>query len=52
MEQMIKMLLDSYGLEELLEENDITEEVVVEILINRKLINLEDYFDLENANGD
>ena len=32
MEQMIKMLLDSYGLEELLEENDITEEVVVEIL--------------------
>lgn len=47
MEQMIKMLLDSYGLEELLEENDITEEVVVEILINRKLINLEDYFDLE-----
>lgn len=41
------MLLDSYGLEELLEENDITEEVVVEILINRKLINLEDYFDLE-----
>lgn len=47
MEQMIKMLLDSYGLEELLEENDITEEAVVEILINRKLINLEDYFDLE-----
>lgn len=47
MEQMIKMLLDSYGLEELLEENDITEEVVVEILINRKLISLEDYFDLE-----
>lgn len=40
------MLLDSYGLEELLEENDITEEVVVEILINRKLISLEDYFDL------
>lgn len=48
MEQMIKMLLDSYGLEELLEENDITEEVVVEILINRRLINLEDYFDLED----
>lgn len=47
MEQMIKLLLDSYGLETLLEENDITEEVVVEILINRKLINLEDYFDIE-----
>jgi len=45
MEQQINMLLTSYGLEELLEENDITEEVVVEILINRALINLEDYFD-------
>lgn len=50
MEQMIKLLLDSYGLETLLEENDITQEVVVEILVNRRLINLEDYFEPEEDN--
>lgn len=50
MDQMIKLLLDSYGLDLLLEENDITEEIVLEILINRKLINLEDYFNLEDFN--
>ena len=47
---MIKLLLDSYGLDLLLEENDITQEIVLEILINRKLINLEDYFNLEDFN--
>lgn len=47
MDQMIKLLLDSYGLDLLLEENDITQEIVLEILINRKLINLEDYFNLD-----
>ena len=50
MDQMIKLLLDSYGLDLLLEENDITQEIVLEILINRKLINLEDYFNLEDFN--
>ena len=50
MDQMIKLLLDSYGLDLLLEENDITQEIVPESLINRKLINLEDYFNLEDFN--
>lgn len=44
MEEKINILLSSYSLEELIEDNDITEETVVEILINRGLIRLEDYF--------
>lgn len=45
MEDRINLLLTSYSIEDLLEENDITDEAVVEMLINRGLINLEDYFD-------
>lgn len=45
MEERVKLLLSSYSLEELIEENDITEEAVLEILINRGLVRLEDYFD-------
>lgn len=47
MEQQVNMLLASYDLETLLEENDITEESVVEMLINQGLINLEDYFEYD-----
>lgn len=47
MEQQVNMLLASYDLETLLEENDITEECVVEMLINQGLINLEDYFEYD-----
>ena len=39
------MLLASYGLRGLLEVSDITEEAVVEILIDARLIKLEDYFE-------
>lgn len=45
MEERVKLLLSSYSLEELIEENDVTEEAVLEILINRGLVKLEDYFD-------
>lgn len=45
MEERIDMLLSSYSLEELIEQNDVTEEIVLEILINRGLIKLEDYFE-------
>jgi len=44
MEEQINLLLSSYSLEELIEENDITEEIVIEILVNRGLIKLEEYF--------
>ena len=49
MDQQIDMLLMSYELSDLLEENDVTEEYVVKLLIDLKLIKLEDYFDaMEN----
>lgn len=47
MEERIDMLLSSYSLEELIEQNDITEEIVLEILINRGLVKLEDYFEYD-----
>jgi len=48
MEQQINLLLSSYSLEKLLEECDITEEVVVEMLIDAGLINLEDFFEYDD----
>lgn len=44
-ENRIKVLLASYSLEDLLEENDITEEAVVTMLLDAGLINLENYFE-------
>lgn len=41
------MLLASYSLEEILEDNGITEEFVLELLIKRGLIALSDYFEDE-----
>jgi hypothetical protein len=45
MEDKVKMLLNSYDLEELLEDNDLTEEFVLELLINLGYIEIERYFD-------
>ena len=45
MESKIRLLLVSYTLEELLEENDIEESFVVKWLIEEGLIDLGDYFD-------
>jgi len=38
------LLVDSYGLTKLLEMNDITENVVLEMLVERGDIDLSDYF--------
>lgn len=44
MEQKVKLLLASYSLEELLEDNDIEVEYIVTWLIEEGLIDLDDYF--------
>ena len=49
MEEKIRLLLASYTLEELLEDNDITEEALVENLINKGWISLGLYFEEENV---
>lgn len=49
--EQVKLLLASYSLEEILEENDIEEETVLIILINRGLVNLADYFEEEEEDG-
>ena len=40
----LDLLIESYGLAQLLEQNDITENIVLELLIERGDIDLEDYF--------
>jgi len=49
-EQRINTILDSYGLEILLLQNDITEYATVAVLVRRGLLDLEDYF--EDGVGD
>lgn len=44
-EQQIELLLMSYGLLELLEANDITEEYVLTLLVEEGMIDLEKYFE-------
>lgn len=44
-EDKIKMLLDSYDLDDLLNDNDITEEYVLTWLIENDMVDLDDYFD-------
>jgi hypothetical protein len=45
MEDRVTMLLNSYGLEELLEDNDLTEEFVLGLLVDLGYIEMERYFD-------
>ncbi len=45
MDDKIKMLLDSYDLEFLLDENDITDEYVLRWLLDNDMLELTDYFD-------
>lgn len=47
-ETKINLLLTSYSLEDLLEDNGITEEFVVDLLVRRGFIDLEDYFETED----
>lgn len=43
----LRALVENYGLMLLLEQNDITEERVIEWLIDERLIDLEDYFNTD-----
>jgi hypothetical protein len=43
----LRALVENYGLTLLLEQNDISEERVIEWLVDEKLINLEDYFNMD-----
>lgn len=40
---LLEHLIEDYGLETILEQNDIEHRTVLEILINKGLIDLEDY---------
>lgn len=43
----LKALVENYGLMLLLEQNDITEERVIDWLIDERLIDLDDYFNTD-----
>lgn len=47
LESKLKALVDNYGLALLLEQNDISEYVVVLFLVEEGYIDLEDYFNLD-----
>ena len=46
-ESKVEALTENYGLEKLLEMNDISEAYVVRLLIDRQMIDLEEYFYLD-----
>ena len=46
-EEKIKKLVMSYGIDNLLEENDIAEGYVIRLLVEEGLIDLKDYFDTD-----
>lgn len=46
-ESKVAALTENYGLEMLLEQNDIAESYVVRLLIDKQLINMDDYFYLD-----
>lgn len=43
----LEALVENYGIELLLEQNDITPEFIIRFLIDEKLINLNDYFNTD-----
>jgi hypothetical protein len=46
-QQKLKMMIDSYGIDKLLELEDISPEKALEVLINEGLIDIENYFNLD-----
>lgn len=46
-ESKLRALVENYGLLLLLEQNDISEEKVIEWLVDERLIDLEDYFNMD-----
>ena len=51
-EQRINLVLNSYGLAALLEQNDVEEYAVVALLVRRGLVDLEDYFYTDVEEGE
>ena len=47
LDSKIVALVENYGLELLLEQNEISERIIVEYLVDEKLIDLDDYFNLD-----
>jgi|TARA_R100000951_G_scaffold25287_2_gene21357 hypothetical protein len=47
LDSKIVALVENYGLELLLEQNEISERLIVEYLLDEKLIDLDDYFNLD-----
>ena len=46
-ESKLNALADNYGIELLLEQNDITPQLIIKFLIDEKLIDLNDYFNTD-----
>lgn len=46
-ESKLRALVENYGLAYLLEDNEITEEFVIKFLIEERMINFEDYFNID-----
>jgi hypothetical protein len=47
LDSKIVALVENYGLELLLEQNEISERFIIEYLVDEKLIDLDDYFNLD-----
>ncbi len=47
LDSKIRALVENYGLELLLEQNEISERLIIEYLVDESLINLDDYFNLD-----
>ena len=52
MEKLIEQLVEDYSLETLLLQNDIEQAYVVELLIEKGLIDLDDYIFVDDPKGD
>lgn len=46
-ESKLRALVENYGLMLLLEQNDITEERIIEWLVDERLIDLDEYFNMD-----
>jgi len=47
LDSKLRALVENYGLELLLEQNEISERLIVEHLVDEGLIDLDDYFNLD-----
>ena len=52
MEQQVKLLLDSYGLEKLLEIIDVSQERALETLILEGVVDLDEFFHIDGEDND